>query len=484
MNAPRYPGDRKRAADVSGEAGAPKKAAAFWVAVTALVISALLTVFAATFSQSTLNALNEMADKRKAALTGQLRLAQFMSLLKDLETGQRGFVITGRNEYLEPYRTAVLKLPVAYEALVESTLQAPDSAFDWVEFRRTVDARKAQAEAIVVERQQRGEAVLKEPKLFDTGKQIMDQIRVYVATLTAAQSEQINELESQMKALRESSSRHAWLSAILSGLMIMASVTLFILERLRRERLEEQFRVNAALLEQRVADRTEALASASSQIRKFSIKLENSIEAEHRRISREVHDQLGQIFTAIKMIFHSMKPGGIAQDQREAMTTAIDTGVATTRRIAAELRPPLLDDLGLVAALEQYVQGVAHSFKLTGTVKVSGHEVLTESQALQLFRVVQEACTNAGRHAQARNLVVIGSAVEHGFELSIEDDGQGIDPALMRDGALGLVGLRERVAMMGGALKVEGRAGGGTRVWVSIPLHWSRPRASATATRS
>jgi signal transduction histidine kinase len=484
MDAPQHPDDPDRRTPVPDEAGAPKNAAAFWFAVAALAIAALLAIVEAAFSQSTLNDLNAMADKRKAALTGQLHLERFMSLLKDLETGQRGFVITGRDEYLEPYRAAVMGLPAAYDALIQGTRQVPSGTFDWVKFERTFSARKAQAQAVVLERQQRGEAVLKDPTLFDSGKQMMDEIRVYVGTLNAAQAQQIKELERQMQTLRESSSRVQWVDSILSAMIIMVSVSLFIREWRRRERLEEELRSNAALLEQRVAERTEALASASSQIRKFSIKLESSIEAEHRRISREVHDQLGQIFTAIKMIFHSMKPGGLAADQRLAMLTAIDTGVATTRRIAAELRPPLLDDLGLVAALQQYVQGVAKSFELTASVNVSGHEVLTESQALQLFRVVQEACTNAGRHAHAKHLMVVGAAVAQGFELSIEDDGQGIDPALMRDGALGLVGLRERTAMMGGQMRVEGRAGGGTRVWIRVPQHWSRPKAPTAAAPS
>ena len=109
--------------------------------------------------------------------------------------------------------------------------------------------------------------------------------------------------------------------------------------------------------------------------------------------------------------------------------------------------------------------------------------MLTDSQALQLFRMVQEACTNVARHAHAQHLVVTGAPVEYGFELSIEDDGQGIDPALMREGALGLVGLRERAAMMGGQIRVQGRDGGGTRVWVRVPIHRSRPQTSLSTAK-
>lgn len=482
MIATQPPVDPTRTPPTTGEDVAQNRTTTFWLAVVALLVSALLVIVQASYSQSILKALDDMSDRRKAALMGQLHLERFMSLLKDLETGQRGFVITGRSEYLEPYSAAMAQMPAAYDAVVNGIKLSPAEAFDWAKFERTVSARKAQAQALIVERQQRGDDVLSDKALFESGKLIMDQIRAKVATLNAAQSQQLETVEVEMQTLRKSSSQREWLSSTISGVMITVGAVLFILERRRRLQLEAQLRYNAALLEQRVAERTEALAAASRQIRKFSIKLENSIEAEHRRISREVHDQLGQIFTAIKMIFHSMKPDGMAPDQQAAMTSAIDTGVATTRRIATELRPPLLDDLGLVAALEQYMQGVAKSFKLNSTVKVSGHEVLTESQALQLFRVVQEACTNAARHAKAQNLLITGAAVEHGFELSIEDDGQGIDPALMREGALGLVGLRERAAMMGGQIQVQGRAGGGTRVWIRVPLHWHRPQPSVNPT--
>lgn len=461
----------------------PRKTAAFWLAVTALLLSALLGVLATVFSLSNLNALNDMADKRSAALMGQINLERFMSLFKDLETGQRGFVITGRDEYLEPYHAALAELPEAYDAVIASIKLPANQIFDWATFERVVSARKAQAQALVVARQQRGEEVLKEPELFDAGRQMMRQIRANVSTLNTAQSQKIADLEIEMTVLRGSANQRGWLISILSGLMITASVALFIRERSRRGRLEAELRRNAALLEQRVAERTEALGRANNQIRNFSIKLENSIEAEHRRISREVHDQLGQIFTAIKMIFHSMRPGGMAPEQHQAMTHAIDSGVTTTRRIAAELRPPLLDDLGLGAALEQYVQGISRSFKLKGQVKVADDEVLTDSQALQLFRMVQEACTNVARHAHAQHLVVTGAPVEYGFELSIEDDGQGIDPALMREGALGLVGLRERAAMMGGQIRVQGRDGGGTRVWVRVPIHRSRPQTSLSTAK-
>lgn len=455
------------------------KPATFWFAVSALLLSALIAAFAAALSQSTLGALNDMADKRKAALTGQLQLERFMSLFKDLETGQRGFVITGRAEYLEPYQAALEQIPAAYDAVTEGIKLPATHAFDWVKFERLVSARKAQAAAVILEREKRGQDILSDQLLFDSGKKTMDEIRANIAVLNTVQRQVIEQVEQDMQTLRDRTNLRIWLSSCFSGLMTMAGIALFIFERLRRQKLESSLRSNAALLEQRVAERTASLESASSQIRKFSIKLENSIEAEHRRISREVHDQLGQTFTAIKMIFHSMKSGGMAPQQHAAMTSAIDAGVATTRRIAAELRPPLLDDLGLVAALEQYVQGVAKLFSLSGTVQITGQEVLTDSQALQLFRVVQEACTNVGRHARASHLAVIGASVGQGFELSVEDDGQGIDAALMRDGALGLVGLRERAAMMGGQIQVQNRIGGGTRVWIRIPHHWSRARTLA-----
>ncbi len=222
-------------------------------------------------------------------------------------------------------------------------------------------------------------------------------------------------------------------------------------------------------LEKRVIERTEALADAKNRVARFAAAQQRSVEQEHRRVSREVHDQIGQVFTSIQLIVASLAPGSLPPAYESALAQAM--GVATTRRITAELRPPLLDDLGLVAALEHFVQDLAKRGRLVCEVAVQDAEILGETYTLCLFRVMQEAVTNALRHAGARRLKISGGKCgEEHYVFSIEDDGCGFDPALVRPGAIGRSGMRERAALLGGECRIVSAPGQGTRIEVSLPL--------------
>jgi signal transduction histidine kinase len=448
------------------------RAATQWLAMAALVVAFMVGMAATAVSLSNLSDLNDMADRRKAALIGQFNLEHLLSQLKDMETGQRGFVVTGREEFLEPYQTALSEIPAAYSKLVLGTPTERRNSVVLSDLQQLIAKREALAANAVADRKLRGAAMLNDPDIFIAGKLAMDQIRALVAGLHNSQDQYIGEIETQMLALKASANSREWLSSIFVSILVTGAVALLLVEYRRRLMLQSELQKSNSRLEQRVSERTAALAAAGAQIRGFAARLESNMETERLRISREVHDQLGQVFTAIKMIFHSMKPGSLAVDQRAALANAIDSGVATTRRIAAELRPSLLDDLGLAAALEHFAQGIAKSHGLHYAVKMDGHQNLTAMQTFQIFRIGQEAVLNAGRHAKAQNITITSRSVDGMFELSVEDDGQGFDPNSVRDGALGLVGLRERTAVMGGDALVTARTGGGTSVLVRVPHKW------------
>lgn len=224
-------------------------------------------------------------------------------------------------------------------------------------------------------------------------------------------------------------------------------------------------------LENRVGERTAALADARNRVARFAAAQQRALEQERRRVSREVHDQIGQVFTSIQLILASVAPGMLPPGHSAALAQALAMGVATTRRITAELRPPLLDDLGLVAALEHFTQDLSKRGRLACEVAVHDAEGLGETYTLCLFRVMQEAVTNALRHAGARHLKISGS--KHGagvYVFSIEDDGCGFDPAQVRPGAIGRSAMRERAALLGGNCRIISAPGRGTLVEVRLPL--------------
>lgn len=210
--------------------------------------------------------------------------------------------------------------------------------------------------------------------------------------------------------------------------------------------------------------------AASQRIASFAAAQDQAIEKERRRVAREVHDQMGQVFTAIRMIVQSLPREVFPDGQAAALQQALEMGIASARRITAELRPPLLDDLGLAAALDHFGKELARSGELACVVDIRDHERLCGSQALTLFRIVQEAVTNILRHAGATRIVIAGYGDNDRYHLRIEDDGRSFNPAVVRKDAMGLINMRERARLMHGQCEISARPVGGTVVAVSLPL--------------
>lgn len=209
---------------------------------------------------------------------------------------------------------------------------------------------------------------------------------------------------------------------------------------------------------------------ARQRIASFAGGQDRAIEQERRRIAREVHDQLGQVFTAIRLIIQSIPRDTFPAEQEAALQQALDMGIASARRITAELRPPLLDDLGLAAALDYFAREVAQTGEVACTVDILDQERLRGPQALTLFRIVQEAVTNVLKHAGASRIDIAGHADGDCYHLRIEDDGCGFDATLVRQDAMGLTNMRERAGLMNGHCEVAPRPAGGTVVVISLPL--------------
>lgn len=209
---------------------------------------------------------------------------------------------------------------------------------------------------------------------------------------------------------------------------------------------------------------------ARQRIASFAATQDRAIEQERRRVAREVHDQLGQVFTAIKLIVQSVPHKAFPPDQEAALHQALEMGITSARRITAELRPPLLDDLGLAAALDHFAREIARTGELTCAVDILDQDRLCGPQALALFRIVQEATNNVLKHAGATRIAIEGHGDGEHYHLRIEDDGCGFDAARVRPDAMGLINMRERARLMNGHCELAPGAAGGTVVRVSLPL--------------
>ena len=225
------------------------------------------------------------------------------------------------------------------------------------------------------------------------------------------------------------------------------------------------------------------LRKSHEQLRALSVYLQHIREDERIRISRQVHDELGQSLTGLKMDLYwlsSRLPKQLREvhDKTKAMSAHIDSTIQTVRRISTELRPGILDDLGLVAALEWQ----AHEFqKRTGvhcTVTSDLKEaILDEDLNTAFFRIFQETLTNVIRHANATKVTIHLKKQRGQLILEIKDNGRGISEAeISNTRSIGLLGMRERAALLGGKITVSGVSGKGTTVLVKIPLN--RPKES------
>lgn len=223
----------------------------------------------------------------------------------------------------------------------------------------------------------------------------------------------------------------------------------------------------------------DALRQSQAELRELSAEVLQAREDEKTHIARELHDELGQQLTALKMDLAWARERLPAEYPELAaklarMNTTLDSTVNATRRISADLRPLMLDDLGLAEAAEWLVEDFGQRSGISCTLALEDTEslaALAKPAATALYRVLQESLTNVARHAGAQNVRIRLDARHGEAMLSVEDDGRGIDDADRRKPrSFGLKGLRERAHYLGGTAEVGRMPEGGTRVLVRIPL--------------
>jgi len=230
-------------------------------------------------------------------------------------------------------------------------------------------------------------------------------------------------------------------------------------------------RMVGSMMEVSERKRTEA------QLRNLAARLEAIREEERTRIAREIHDEVGQALTALKMdlawLGKKVPPRGTPVLRKlQTMEGVIDATMDALHRILAELRPGVLDDLGLPAAIRWLAEEFKRRTEIICTVQMTGGEPQLDSgQATAVYRILQEALTNVARHAQAKRVEIRLHALPTAFELVVTDDGRGITAAEVgASGTLGILGMRERALTWHGRVTVHGAPGRGTTVRVFMPM--------------
>jgi len=228
------------------------------------------------------------------------------------------------------------------------------------------------------------------------------------------------------------------------------------------------------------------LRRSQRELRELSAQVHEAREEEKTRIARELHDELGQLLTALKMDLASLLPQ-LREPELAArateMAALLDQTVTATRRISADLRPLMLDDLGLADAATWLVDDFVKRSGIAVSIDIAESEALARLPApiaTTLYRAVQESLTNIARHSGAKRAWVVFAVDDGSVHVEVEDDGRGIAPAdLAKARSLGLKGMRERIAYLGGSLDIAAAPRGGTRLRLSVPRR--DPRAATAA---
>ena len=230
-----------------------------------------------------------------------------------------------------------------------------------------------------------------------------------------------------------------------------------------------------AELERRVGERTVQLQESQHRLRELAEFLQTVREDERTRIARELHDELGQSLTALRIDLGWLrKRGGQTEPAvAERLSSAlglVERTVDAVRRISEDLRPRMLDDLGLAAAVEHYVSQFSERSGIPCSLSMNREEFDIDSRsATAIFRIVQEALTNVVRHADAGNVAVRIEQAADGVHLAVRDDGRGF-AGEERPRGFGIIGMRERVSALGGRLDIESVPDQGTAVEAWIPV--------------
>ena len=420
-------------------------------------------------------AINEAGHARAQAALKQISiesntrsvLNRMLQHMLDAETGQRGYLLTGNEQYLQPYNVALPQIDATLDDLVGAYANDPQGMTALVQMRQHVQQKLDEMKLSLGMRKQGNEDAWKFVLMTDVGQAQMDAIRSQAMTLISDSTLKMERGQAQvLQALGLAR------LGIAAGALVALLAFYFYLRQthalwLVGEREQAVLQNERDQLERQVRERTATLTELATH-------LQNVREEERAHLARELHDELGALLTAAKLdlarLRSKLPPQSEDALQRLAhLTTTLNSVIALKRRIIEDLRPSALDNLGLVASLEILVREFCERSGLKAhtdlcTVAPKGTVPLT------IYRLVQEALTNMGKYAQANQVHVTMQMQGEQLEVVVSDDGVGFDPSNLRIASHGLAGMRHRVEGAGGKLHVESRPGSGTRISAVIPL--------------
>ncbi len=394
-------------------------------------------------------------------------LNRLLQSMLDAETGQRGYLLTGNDRYLEPYDKALASIQQNLDNLRNQFLASPDDMQELSLLSRQISRKLAEMELSLKLRRQGNEDAWKFILHTDVGMENMEAIRQHAQALIDRSAVVVKEGQTQVL-------RSLMLSRIGIATVTVIGLLAFFMY-LRQAHALQEFSLREQLLLEHERDRLEGLVrERTATLSELASHLQQVREDERGHLARELHDELGALLTAAKLDVARLKSKidtqapDIAERLRH-LTETLNSGIALKRRIIEDLRPSSLSNLGLTAAIEILAREYAERAGIE--VETSLEPVqLPDATQLTVYRLVQESLTNIGKYAKAHKVLVsIHSHPKH-VAVQVRDDGAGFDPASVSPTSHGLAGMRHRVEAAGGRLTITSRPGNGALVSAILPL--------------
>ena len=435
--------------------------------LAALTALAMFWISEASFqgASATLGALGERGDARTEIQT-------LRHLLTEAESAQRGYLLSGRKDYLQPYTDSLETIRTSLTRL--RTYYAKDEAGSTLirAVEKLTGEKLSEMSTTLRLYEQGSPDSWRELMLTDIGKEKMDTIRSLSNELLALET-------SKVTKDRDSINQTLLLNRL--GVTTMTALSLLALfmylrqtAALDRQRAEQQNVVQAE------RDRLEVeVAARTAQLKELALHLQTVREDERSHLARELHDELGALLTAAKLDAARLKTrlGPTTPEVTERMAhlnEALNSGSALKRRIIEDLRPSSLSNLGLIAALEILVREYSARIELEVDCELQPVN-LSPSAELTVYRLVQEALTNIAKYAKATRVQVKVGARDGMVEVCVRDNGVGFDPRHRHLATHGLLGMQFRVESESGTMTIESAPGCGTAIFASLPEEKSAP---------
>jgi len=429
-------------------------------------LCALVSLLVLGVSEYGHQALKHGALNMGQHIEAQKRLQNVFTLVVDAETGQRGYLLTGNIEYLEPYEKAVSQINRELNALRPFFVTDMEAFGMLGDIGRTVNAKLAELDITIRLRKQdliaSSEAVIH----TNIGKEKMDIIRASLGDLIIHQEQKIAKAKNDLFAIA------SW---VRSGVVLTSflSIAAFFFFARYYARVAQEKTNQLAYIAGEKTRLDEVVQVRTLELTELARYLQNVREEEKARLARDLHDELGAILTVAKLDAAALKsnlkdqPIELKQKFDNLMST-LNEGISLKRRIIEDLRPSALSNLGFIPALELLVE----EYKQRNLVEIECYldEVnLDEKRGLVLYRLMQESFTNIFKYAEATHVRISLEKRPQEVVFRIQDDGVGFDLDKQRTGH-GLSGMRFRLASVQGRLQVSSADGNGTLIEATVPF--------------